>query len=83
MDQMKKGGAGAGAKSVPVKHRDMTRRSTDMTPVKRTPHKGPLHRVDSVKGSSTAGAGTPVVGRTAPRMSGRQQVGRVESLTNL
>ena len=55
VSQLKKGGVGMGSKTVPVKHRDMTRRSSDVGPMKRIPTKATMSRPDVSRSMSTAG----------------------------
>nr|CAB3267748.1 negative elongation factor A-like [Phallusia mammillata] len=78
VSHMKKGGAGGAVKSVPVKHRDMARRSSDVTPLKRTQSKGPPTRSDSYRGTSTPLV--PGVNRSVSRVPARQQAGGTKLL---
>ena len=71
VSQLKKGGPGMGSKTVPVKHRDMARRSSDIGPMKRIPTKATMGRPDVTR--SMSNTNTPTGHRSLARVS-RQQV---------
>ena len=72
--QLKKGGVGMGSKTVPVKHRDMTRRSSDIGPMKRIPTKATMSRPDVTRSMSNASQQPSSQPRSLARISSRQQV---------
>ncbi|CAK8687125.1 unnamed protein product [Clavelina lepadiformis] len=76
VSQMRKGGTSGGAKSFPVKHRDMARRSSDVVSSRRTQAKAPLSRTENFRATQ----GTPSSARNISRVSGRQQAGGTKLL---
>jgi len=74
VSQLKKGGVGMGSKTVPVKHRDMTRRSSDVGPMKRIPTKATMSRPDVSRSMSNASQQQSSQLRSLTRVTSRQQV---------
>uniref|UniRef100_H2YIS0 HDAg domain-containing protein n=1 Tax=Ciona savignyi TaxID=51511 RepID=H2YIS0_CIOSA len=77
VSQIKKGGVGGGVKMMPVKHRDMNRRSSDVSPMRGIQIKATINRSESVR--TTATPVTPAVNRSFSRLS-RQQAGGTKLL---
>nr|XP_002127529.1 negative elongation factor A-like [Ciona intestinalis] len=75
--QMKKGGSGGAVKMAPVKHRDMNRRLSDVSPMRGIQVKATMNRSESLRVTSTPV--TPGVNRSFSRIS-RQQAGGTKLL---